>query len=106
MPTGNSDNGASEHELDWRVQADDSLLRRAAENWMPDAPEWFEKAFSRLPETIRVNPSEWILKLLKAGLNLLGEFAIRGILVQALPDVALRSRRGNWRYKESSHCAP
>ena len=56
MPTGNSDNGASEHELDWRVQADDSLLRRAAENWMPDAPEWFEKAFSRLPETIRVNP--------------------------------------------------
>ena len=56
MPTANSDNGGSEHELDWRVQADDSLLRRAAENWMPDAPEWFEKAFSRLPETIRVNP--------------------------------------------------
>ena len=26
------------------------------ENWIPDASHWFDNAFARLPETIRVNP--------------------------------------------------
>jgi len=47
---------AEDYEAEWRTQADSSLLRRAVENWMPDASYWFDNAFARLPETIRVNP--------------------------------------------------
>ncbi|MED5306790.1 MAG: RsmB/NOP family class I SAM-dependent RNA methyltransferase [Candidatus Thermoplasmatota archaeon] len=41
---------------DWRISADNSLLRRGTVAWMPDAEEWFERSFERLPETVRVNP--------------------------------------------------
>lgn len=41
---------------DWRVSADNSLLRRGTVAWMPDAEAWFERSFERLPETVRVNP--------------------------------------------------
>jgi NOL1/NOP2/sun family putative RNA methylase len=41
---------------DWRVSADNSLLRRGTVAWMHDAETWFERSFERLPETIRVNP--------------------------------------------------
>ena len=41
---------------DWRISADNSLLRRGTVAWMPDAEAWFERSFERLPETVRVNP--------------------------------------------------
>ena len=46
----------AEHEVDWRESADNSLLRIAASNWMADSDDWFNNAFEKLPETVRVNP--------------------------------------------------
>lgn len=56
MAYGTISPNAEDYEAEWRTQADSSLLRRAVENWMPDASYWFDNAFARLPETIRVNP--------------------------------------------------
>ena len=56
MAYGTISPNAEDYEAEWRTQADSSLLRRAVENWMPDASFWFDNAFARLPETIRVNP--------------------------------------------------
>lgn len=56
MAYGTISPNAENYEAEWRTQADSSLLRRAVENWMPDASYWFDNAFARLPETIRVNP--------------------------------------------------
>ena len=56
MAHGTSSPYAENYDAEWRVEADNSLLRRAVENWIPDASHWFDNAFARLPETIRVNP--------------------------------------------------
>lgn len=56
MAYGTISPNAEDYEAEWRTQADSSLLRRAVENWMPDGSYWFDNAFARLPETIRVNP--------------------------------------------------
>ena len=56
MAHGTSGPNAENYDAEWRTQADNSLLRRAVENWIPDASHWFDNAFARLPETIRVNP--------------------------------------------------
>ncbi|MBH33709.1 MAG: hypothetical protein CMB75_04875 [Euryarchaeota archaeon] len=43
-------------DFDWRISADNSLLRQGTVGWMHDARAWFERSFDRLPETVRVNP--------------------------------------------------
>ena len=51
-------------ETAWREEAENSILLEAVSHWREDAGKWFEWSYSRLPETLRVNPltndSIWI----------------------------------------------
>jgi len=50
--------------VDWVGAAGSSLLRKAVGCWRDDSDLWFEHAYDRLSETVRVNPlspdSEWV----------------------------------------------
>ncbi len=56
--------------VDWVAVANNSLLRKAVSCWRNDSELWFEYAYERLPETVRVNPlspdREWVEKWLKS----------------------------------------
>tara|TARA_B100000686_G_scaffold207218_1_gene214125 strand:+ start:7305 stop:8951 length:1647 start_codon:yes stop_codon:yes gene_type:complete len=43
-------------ESDWRKEAERSVLLEAVSHWRNDPSSWFEGSYSRLPETLRVNP--------------------------------------------------
>ncbi len=43
-------------EAGWREEAERSVLLEAVSHWRGDAASWFEGSYSRLPETLRVNP--------------------------------------------------
>jgi len=51
-------------EPDWMTMAEGSALLRAVASWREDPEAWFQGSFSRLPETVRVNPLgpdvEWV----------------------------------------------
>ena len=51
-------------EADWREEAESSVLLEAVSHWRDDPYTWFEGSYSRLPETLRVNPlspeKDWI----------------------------------------------
>jgi len=55
-------------ERDWEKEAKNSILLKAVSNWREDESNWFSSSFSRLPETVRVNPlhpdQDWVEKWL------------------------------------------
>ena len=56
--------------VDWAEVASNSLLRKAVGCWRDDSELWFDHAYERLPETVRVNPlssdREWVEKWLES----------------------------------------
>ena len=57
-------------DVEWSSTARDSLLLKAVRCWRSDADYWFDNAYERLPETVRVNPisddPEWVEGWLKS----------------------------------------
>ena len=51
-------------EVTWEDSAADSILLKAVSHWRQDSEAWFQGAYERLPETVRVNPlrrdREWV----------------------------------------------
>ncbi len=51
-------------ESSWREEAESSILLKAVSHWREDPGAWFEKSYSRLFETVRVNPhspdKDWV----------------------------------------------
>ena len=51
-------------EWDWEKEAERSILLKAVSSWRDYESDWFRVSFSRLPETVRVNPlhpdQEWV----------------------------------------------
>jgi 16S rRNA C967 or C1407 C5-methylase (RsmB/RsmF family) len=51
-------------EVAWEDSAADSVLLKAVSHWRQDSEAWFQGAYDRLPETVRVNPLrrdwEWV----------------------------------------------
>jgi len=43
-------------ERTWREEAEGSILLKAVSHWREDPGSWFDGAYDRLPETLRVNP--------------------------------------------------
>ena len=43
-------------EWDWEKEAEKSILLKAVSRWRENKSSWFKSSFSRLPETVRVNP--------------------------------------------------
>lgn len=57
VESGNSRRDSSGYPVrDWAENAANSVLLRAVGVWRQDVDAWFEGAFERLPETVRVNP--------------------------------------------------
>jgi len=51
-------------EVTWEDSAADSVLLKAVSHWRQNSEAWFQGAYERLPETVRVNPlrkdREWV----------------------------------------------